>query len=232
VRRQKKDTSQAGELNFKLSPRVDVMRLSSAEIDSLLPNNEELVHVRSSCQTCHGFQTVLRNRGFTAEEWADYLPRMSARRFGSDGGFGNPERVALFAPVLEKCFGPAAPYFGPDAEPPSVSQIKHAEPVDAALRATITEYELPYRGALAHSLTVDSSTGTVWFSSYDVQNNNLTRFDPGTETFQVFPVPVAKSNPHTGTLLTKGWKFHRGARSKRHRREVGARRSRRQHESL
>lgn len=56
---------------------------------------------------------------------------------------------------------------------------------------------------MAHSVTVDG-TGTVWFSSYDVQTNNITRFDPKTKKFEEFPIPVAKSLPHTGSILKDG----------------------------
>lgn len=205
VKREKKDTTQAGELNFKLSPRIDVMRLTSADIESLLPDTEELVHVKAACQTCHGFQVALKGKGWTAAQWAEFLPRMAERRFGGNGGFGSPARVALFAPLLEKYFGPTAPVFGPDAEPPALSQIKHTEPSDAALRATVTEWQPPYVGGFAHSVALDNANGgTVWYTSYDVQNNNLTRFDPETEKFTVYPIPVPKSNPHTGAIMKDG----------------------------
>jgi virginiamycin B lyase len=109
--------------------------------------------------------------------------------------------LAELGRALEKYFGPSG-VFGPDAESPSASQIKVTPLSDAALKATIKEYTVPSTGAMAHSVTVDSNSGVVFFGEYDT-NNKLARFDPETEKFEEFKVPV-KSNPHTGTVLKDG----------------------------
>ena len=68
-KKQTKDAAQAVEANFSLSPRIDVSRLSAADIDSLLPDNPQTRLIRSSCISCHNFDTILRRRGATSAEW-------------------------------------------------------------------------------------------------------------------------------------------------------------------
>jgi streptogramin lyase len=114
-----------------------------------------------------------------------------------------PEQLNFLGQALEKYFGPDAPYFGPDADAPKMSQVKHAEMSDAALRATIREYTIPSPGAMSHSIMVDANDN-AWFSEYDNQSNAVGRFDPLTETFQEYKVPLPNSGPHTGAVGKDG----------------------------
>ena len=202
LKTQTKDTAQAGEVKFSLSPDTDPIRLTSAEVEYLLPDTEEGKLVKSSCSGCHGFATVLKRRGMTAPVWKMFLPTMTERKFARNLGFGEPERVAAYAGALEKFFGPGAP-LGPGAAA-DLMKIKHTPLSDAALRATITEYTIPTPGAMAHSIIVDSQRGTVWFSEYDAPSNKIARFDPDTEKFQEFPIPVPGALAHTGAILKDG----------------------------
>ena len=195
-KRQTKDVSQAGETNFTLSPRIDVARLSGAEIDSLLPDNAETRMIRSTCISCHNFDTIIKRRGNDSAQWQEFLPAMTGDRQMFQPEFSPPQLAALGA-ALEKYFGPNAPYFGPDSDPPTAEQIKHANLSDAALKATYREYKVPTSGAWVHSVTVDASRDIAWFAEYDYLSNKVGRFDIATQKFTEYPVPTPKSVPHT-----------------------------------
>ncbi|MGH9786032.1 MAG: carboxypeptidase regulatory-like domain-containing protein [Terriglobia bacterium] len=198
---QTRDTAQNGETNFKLPPQNGVTRLTSAELRYLFPETEEARTVYSSCSTCHGLETVLSRRGMRAPMWQAFLPAMTMTRWGRNF-MGNPERVAQFARGLENIFGPEGT-LGPSGKP-DLSRVKHTPVSDAALRATFTEYTIPSPRAMAHSVTVDDKTGMVWFSEYDAASNNMARFNPETEKFEEFPIPVERSLAHTGAVLKDG----------------------------
>src|ERR1700736_448983 len=48
AKRQTKDTAQAGETNFSLTPRFSMGRLTSAELESLLPDNQQTRLIRAN----------------------------------------------------------------------------------------------------------------------------------------------------------------------------------------
>ena len=198
---QNRDTSQSGDTTFTLSPQNDITRLTSAEMKYLFPNTKEAYLIHSTCSTCHGLETVLTWRGMTESSWKSFLPVMTVGRWGRNF-MGDPERVALYAATLEKIFG-ANGTLSSSAKP-DLSKVSHIPVSDAALQATITEYKIPSPRSMAHSVTVDSKTGTVWFSEYDAASNHMARFYPETEKFEEFPIPVPKSLAHTGTVLKDG----------------------------
>ena len=198
---QTRDTAEATEFPIKLSPQNDMTRLTSADLRYLFPTTDEAYVVYSSCSTCHGLETVLPLRGMTAEGWKMFLPAMTVNRWGRSF-FGDQARVAQLAHGLEEVFGPHGS-LGPGAAP-DLSKVKHTAVLDAALRATFTEYAIPSPRAMAHSVTVDDKSGTVWFSEYDAASNKMARFNPQTEKFEQFPIPVPKSLAHTGAVLKDG----------------------------
>ncbi len=195
-KRQTKDVSQAGETNFTLSPRIDVARLSGAEIDSLLPDNSQTRMIRATCISCHNFDTIIKRRGNTSEQWQEFLPNMTGDRQMFQPKF-SPEQLGALGAALEKYFGPDAPYFGPDSDPPTAEQIKHAGLSDAALKATYREYRVPTSEAWVHSVAVDPTRDIAWFAEYDYLSNKVGRFDIATQKFTEYPVPSPKSVPHT-----------------------------------
>ncbi len=205
AKRQYKDTTQTGETNFSLSPRWDLTRLSSSELGQLLPDTLDAKMVKATCQGCHSFGTVLNRRGSTAAEWASFLPTMTRGRF-ADLQF-SPEYLATMSKALEKYFGPDAPYFSPDADPPKPGQVKHAELSDVALQATIHEYTTPTANTMPHSITL-APNGVAWFSEYDYPSNKLANFNPETEKIEEYPVPVPKALPHTGVVSKDGKFFY------------------------
>jgi virginiamycin B lyase len=201
LERQTKDTADAAEPIIKLSPQNDMVRLTSADLRFLFPTTADTYVVYSTCSTCHGFETVLPMRGMTAEEWQNFLPAMTENRWGRSF-FTDQDRVTQLAHGLEQLFGPDGT-LGPDTRP-DFSKVKHTAMSDAALGATFTEYTIPQRRTMPHSVIVDDKSGIVWFSEYDSASNKVARFNPATERFDQFPIPVPRSNAHTGAVLKDG----------------------------
>jgi len=201
LEKQIKDTAEATEVVSKLSPQNDMTRLTSADLRYLFPTSEDTYVVYSTCSTCHGFETVLPMRGMTAEEWQNFLPLMTENRWGRSF-FTDQVRVVQLARGLERVFGPQGT-LGPGVNP-DLSKVKHIQVPDGALRATFTEYTIPSRRTMPHSVIVDDKRGTVWFSEYDSASNKMARFNPDTEKFDQFPIPVPQSNAHTGAVLKDG----------------------------
>jgi len=211
-RRQTKDTAQEGETNFSLSPRVDVNLLTGSELESLLPDNVETRRIRVECSSCHNLQRLMLKRGSTAKAWQDFLPTMTRGRYpvmvapkvnpnASEANF-----VAL-TEALGKYFGPDAPYLAPDADPPAPQLIKHTELSDAALRATIREYEIPTPMPMPHSMSVDPVRGIAWWGEESWLANQIGRFNIATETFEEYLVPTPNSSVHTGIVAKDGRYF-------------------------
>src|ERR1017187_4944936 len=119
-RRADKDTAQPGETNFKLTPGIDVTRLSGADIEGLLPDTAGTRLIRAECISCHNIQRLTLKRGSTARQWQDFLPTMTRGRFPvvvdpkQDPSTSQAKFIAL-SDALGKYFGPDAPLFGPDA---------------------------------------------------------------------------------------------------------------------
>ena len=197
---QSKDMVQTDELDFRLTPMLSVFALSGSELESLLPNDKEATAIKASCVSCHTFNTIMVRKGYTAEQWADFIPNMNKRTVNPHY---TPELLVGLSKALEKHFGPNSPYFGEDAAPPKPEQVRHVEISDAALNATIIEYKLPTGRAMPHSITIDAK-GIAWFSEYDRPSNRLGMFDPNTEKFEEFSMPIAESMPHTGAIGKDG----------------------------
>jgi streptogramin lyase len=191
----KKQPAQAGETNFQLTPRVDVALLTSAEMDSLLPDNKDTKLLRATCTGCHNLDTILHRRGMTSDQWQSFIQNMTQDRMPQPKF--SAKQLSVLGPMLEKYFGPDATYFGPDADAPKLQDIKHARLSDEALKATVREYKVPTAGAWTHSLTVDAKRDIAWFSEYDNQSNKIGRFNIASETFQEYPVPTPRAGPHT-----------------------------------
>ena len=191
----KKLAAQSGDTNFQLAPRVDVALLTSAEMDSLLPDNKDTKMLRAACTGCHNLDTILHRRGMTSEQWQSFVQNMTQDRMPQP--HFSEHQLSLLGPALEKYFGPDAKYFGRDADPPNLQEIKHAALSDEALKATVREYKVPTSGAWTHSLTVDATRDIAWFSEYDNQSNKIGRFNIASETFQEYPVPTPRAGPHT-----------------------------------
>jgi len=195
-KRQKLDAAQAADTNFSLPPRLDLTRLSAADIDALLPDNAQTRMIRAACISCHSFDRIMNRRGSTSVQWQEFLPNMTGDRRMFQPKY-SPDELGKLGAALERYFGPDSPYFGPDSELPTAGQIQHAEVSDAALKATYREYRVPTPDAWVHSVAVDRARDIAWFAEYDYQSNKVGRFDIAAQKFTEYPVPSPKSVPHT-----------------------------------
>ena len=137
-------------------------------------------------------------RGLTAEAWESFLPAMTVERWGRSF-FPNQARVTYLAHGLEQVFGPQGA-LGPDAKP-DLATVRHTSVADAALAATITEYDIPSPRTMVHSVIVDDKSGTVWFSEYDAASNKWVTLAP-------LPVPMRGTIVQrigNRIVITTGW---------------------------
>lgn len=201
VAKQSADPAKGENTNFNLTPQMDLSRLETADFAYLLPDTRDEQYIYSRCSSCHGLQTPASKRGMPEAAWAGFLPVMTVHRWGTPFGF-SAKTSERDAPILAKIFGPEG-ILGPNAKI-DFSKIKRTPVLDAALKATITEYSTPSPRPAIHSVTTDPKSGVVWFSEYDALANNIARFDPKTETFLELPIPLPKALAHTGTVLKDG----------------------------
>jgi streptogramin lyase len=208
-KRAEKDTAQAGDTNFKLSHSTDVTRLSGADIKNLLPDNAETRLIQSECYNCHSMGHLILHRGSTAKEWRDFLPTMTRGRVPvAADPKQNPnttqEKFVALTEALGKYFGPDSPYLSPDADPPTLAQIKHADISDAALSGTIREYVIPTPMPMAHSMSVDPTRRIAWWGEESHLANKVGRFDMDTEKFTEYPAITPNATVHTGIVGKDG----------------------------
>ena len=200
------DTSKAAATNFSLAPAsLSLARLTGSELESLLPDAPETRLLRSRCIECHSLPTIIHRRGQTAEEWREFLPQMA--HGATDEPFANatPRELDALSAALEKTFGPQSPYFSLDADASQLkAHVKHVEPSDEALRATIIEYDVPTKISRPHSIEIDTRTNVAWFGEESFFGNKATRFDLATEKFKEYPLLTDKARPHTGAVGPDG----------------------------
>ena len=206
VKRLAVDTAKAGETNFSLAPAsLSLGRLTGSELESLLPDTPETRLLRSRCIECHSLPTIIHRRGQSASEWKDFLPHMT--NGATDEPFENSTPVELDAlsAALEKDLGPTSPYFNLEADAADLkAHVKHVEPSDEALRATLIQYDVPTKISRPHSIEIDLRTNVAWFGEESFYGNKAARFNMQTETFQEFPLLTDKARPHTGAVASDG----------------------------
>src|SRR5579862_6213040 len=200
------DTAKAEETNFTLAPaNLSLARLTGSELESLLPDTAEVRLVRSRCIECHSLPTIIHRRGQSAEEWKDFLPQMA--HGATDEPFANatPQELDALSGALGKYFGPESPYFSPESDASQLkAHVKHVEPSDEALRATLIEYDVPTKISRPHSIEIDTRTNVAWFGEESFFGNKATRFNLTTEKFQEYPLLTEKARPHTGAVGPDG----------------------------
>ncbi len=201
TKRISKDSNQADDTNFTLTPAFNVSQLTSAEVEELLPNTDQARLLEIECIRCHALTYPARRAGMTAAEWSGFIPTMTRGRYFDDPAFSG-DRLAALSAALEKYFGPDSQYFGPDATL-KMDQVKHAPVTDAVLKATMHEFRVPTRDPFAHSITTDAQ-GNGWFSELSVHGNKIAKFNWETEEFTEYPLPWPHSGPHTGAFDKKG----------------------------
>jgi streptogramin lyase len=201
--RKSADSALSAETNFLLASGVDVMRLSGADLETLLPDNRETRLIKQECIACHNLSNVIKHRGNTAEEWRAFLPVMVGRYETDEALMWSPGMFAALSAGLEKYFGPDTPFSATDADPPTTEPIQHAKISDAALSATFREYRIPGdKQVMSHSVAIDPSGKIAWFSEGNI--NKIGRFNVQDETFQSYDVPAPGSGPHTPVVGPDG----------------------------
>src|ERR1017187_4940070 len=205
AKRLTKDAAEVGETNFSLTRKLDLARLSGADLENLLPDNPQTKLFAKECIECHGIEAVMHKSGFTAAEWQVFIPTMTRGKVVPPNF--PPREMAVITALLEKYFGPDAPYFGPDADQPKPEQLKHVDIPDAALNATVREYPIPTGlPRIPHSIMVDGRDD-VWFSERGLGVYKIGRFESRTEKFDEYTVPIPEGgtgNPHTGVIGKDG----------------------------
>jgi len=195
---QAKDAATAGDSNFRLSPGVDVMRLSGADLETLMPGARDAKLIRTECVDCHNLSNVMKRRGSTAAEWMDFLRVMTGNR-PDDNPQWPPQVFAAIGNALEKYAGPNGSVFGPDADVPTANQIHHTTTSEEALKATFHEYQIP-GSVMAHSIDISADGLTAWFSG----GGKINRFNVREETFQKYDIPAPGAGPHTPVVAPNG----------------------------
>ncbi|MGA7791677.1 MAG: carboxypeptidase regulatory-like domain-containing protein [Candidatus Acidiferrales bacterium] len=200
------DTAKAGETNFNLVPaNLSLGRLTGSELESLLSDSPETRLLRSHCIECHSLPTVIHRRGQSASDWKDFLPQMT--HGATDEPFANatPQELDALSAALEKDFGPSSTYFNLEADASELkAHVKHVEPSDEALRATLIEYDVPTKISRPHSIEIDQRTNVAWFGEESFYGNKAARFNLETEKFQEYPLLTEKARPHTGAVASDG----------------------------
>ena len=192
----KKQAAQRDDTNFQLAPRVDVALLTSAEMDSLLPDNKDTKLLRATCTGCHNLDTILHRRGMTSEQWQSFVQNMTQDRmpqphFSAQAAFrARPDAREIFRAGREST----------SARTPIRRNLIRSSTLRSPMkrsRRPFASTKCPTAGAWTHSLTVDATRDIAWFSEYDNQSNKIGRFNIASETFQEYPVPTPRAGPHT-----------------------------------
>ncbi len=206
VKRAAVDTSKMGETNFSLaSANLSLGRLTGSELESLLPDTQQTRMLRSKCIECHSLPTIIHRRGQTAAEWREFLPHMTNGATEEPFANATPQELDALSAALEKYFGPDSPYFGTDADASQLmAHVKHVESSDAALRATLIQYDVPTKISRPHSIEIDLKTNVAWFGEESYYGNKAAKFDMQTEKFLEYPLLTEKARPHTGAVASDG----------------------------
>jgi streptogramin lyase len=200
---QSKDAAAPGPLNFSLTPNWDVMQLTGADVDRLIPDDPHTNLLKSTCINCHALDVMLRRRGYTAAQWRAYVETPMAQRIGRGKFNASEAEWKVITAELERWFGPNGQYFGPKATPPTPDQLQRPKLAAEVSKASFQEFRLPNPRSMPHSLTVDAN-GQVWLAGWDSATNAVLRFDPAAEKFHTYPVPTANAVPHTPCTTRDG----------------------------
>ena len=200
------DTAKTADTNFSLpTANLSLARLTGSELESLLPNTPEVRLLKSRCIECHSLPTIIHRHGQTAEEWKEFLPNMTHGATDEPFESATPQELDALSNALEKYFGPESPFFGTNADPAELkAHVKHVEPSDEALRATLIQYDVPTKISRPHSIEIDLRTNVAWFGEESFFGNKAARFNMDTENFKEYPLLTEKARPHTGAVASDG----------------------------
>jgi virginiamycin B lyase len=180
----------AGEL-LPPTPEIAAQMTGSEWLMSLPGSGEEKKLLTVSCNWCHSYQQIFRNR-YDEAGWGHIIKRMT-HGAGSPliemrpTGRFNPEQEAKFVKWL-------ATVRGPDSKDPPFVTLPR--PQGRATRAIITEYELPRLELATHDVSGDSKGG-IWYSPH--RSSYIGRLDPKTGAVKEYRVPPVPAGVLPGT---------------------------------
>ena len=190
-----KELSADAEMSFALAPKWDVRRISTADLLTALPENEETQELRATCIKCHNLSWMLRVKGFNTQQWYNDIVNMGDfgdRLYGKWDPNADRNRIRIKKDQAERIAAILGKYFGPTSAMPTQEQVRHPKLADAVLRATYREYKAPTKSYI-HTVRTDPQGKYIWFTEFDRFSKNITRFDPATEQFLEIPLPAPAS---------------------------------------
>jgi hypothetical protein len=163
------------------TPEIAAQMTGSEWLMSLSGTGEEKKLLTVSCNWCHSYQQIFRNK-YDEAGWSHIIKRMT-HGAGSplihmrERGRFNPDAEAKFVKWLSTVRGPNS------VDPPFVALPR---PQGRQTRAIITEYELPRLSLATHDVAGDSK-GNIWYSPH--RSSHIGKLDPRTGTVKEYRVP-------------------------------------------
>jgi virginiamycin B lyase len=173
------------------TPEIAAQMTGSEWLMSLSGTGEEKKLLTVSCNWCHSYQQIFRNK-YDEASWGHIVKRMT-HGAGSPlihmrpTGRFNAEAEAQFVKWLTTVRGPNS------ADPPFVTLPR---PQGRQTRVIITEYELPRLELATHDVWGDSK-GNIWYSPH--RSSYIGRLDPKTGAVKEFRVPPVEDGVLPGT---------------------------------
>jgi virginiamycin B lyase len=187
------------ELDFELLPDPAAAETApSSSWLALLPEGETKRRFILDCTGCHQFSRRFIEKGgrrLGREEWALAVELMLSFA-GPSSGFPiispgrEPDPTADW--LVRHLGGPTDPRAGLPMP---------RRPAGEALRAVITEYDLPHAGDLPHDLALDREGSVVVTGMF---RGVLYRLDPASGVFAEVPIPVPEANPRALEISPDG----------------------------
>ena len=185
--------------------------LSIYQADKLWPTSKSKDKLFADCFVCHGFQTRMASVRRDQDDWKDRVHYMrEAMRFSLQNRLSDTD-AADIASYLTNLFGPTSQLpKSADQMPGYAGTVRHFAP--EASRIAYVEYELPRPSQFPFSAAPDKA-GKIWIPNFGVANA-ISRLDPATGTFEIFPVPnVGTAAVHSALAAKDGsvWLTEQGS---------------------
>ena len=172
-------------------PEIAAQISGSEWLMSLSGTGDEKKLMTTSCNWCHSYQQIFRNR-YDEQGWTQIIKRMT-HGAGSPlinmrerGRFNNADEVRLVKWL--------ATVRGPEVKDPPFVTLPRAR--GRQTRVIITEYELPRLELATHDVSGDAK-GNIWYSPH--RSSYIGRLDPSTGAVKEYRVPQVKPGELPGT---------------------------------
>jgi virginiamycin B lyase len=173
------------------TPEIAAQMTGSEWLLSVAGTGEEKKLLTTSCNWCHSYQQIFRNR-YDEHGWAQIVKRMT---HGAGSPLINMRPQGRFNVADEaKMVKWLATVRGPDSK--DAPFVALPRPQGRQTRVVITEYELPRLELATHDVWGDS-TGGIWYSPH--RSSYIGRLDPKTGAVKEYRVPDVDSGSLPGT---------------------------------